>query len=102
MSDHGNPSASRELVKSMQLAGKPLESPVFVPTGWLKGAKFFDVDDPDRTHSSSWTPPTFVFEDDPIMQSMKTTVTELDVSKMSTAKPYSFARMVRFEDGQLF
>lgn len=74
------------------LARLPLHSPNFHRTDWVPGQVFSNSqDDPDRT-CQPWTPPTFLFDEDPIARRKVVSVQELDVPNRSS---FRFARVLR-------
>ncbi|CAJ1356324.1 unnamed protein product [Effrenium voratum] len=75
-----------ELAEGLSLAGRPLQPPNFVNTGWKVGQKFTAEDDPDRT-SLPWAAPSFISRKDPTSQ--KTWAEELPISSKT-----GFARLV--------
>lgn len=76
-----------QLAKPLSLAGKPLQAPEFVETGWRPGQTFTADQDPDRIRLL-WEAPSFV-QKDPVQQRQKTRVEDL-----ISDTPETFARVV--------
>jgi len=73
------------------LAGKPFPAPRFLETTWEPNQIFVAEDDPDRT-SMPWSPPRFIYEDNP--SSRPTSVEELQLPAPPLS-PSSTAKVVR-------
>merc|ERR1719433_687906 len=89
-----SPEQAAQLASLMpQLAGQPLNTPLFFKTDWKQGQVFTEKDDPDRTQQP-WTAPAFVHAQKAAERSDETTSEELKLPQ-SYSNGGSLARVVR-------